>query len=59
MERYEFDCPCGKGTVIEEHDNIPGFREHDVRLICDSCRNDWDFVPGLPTNRWRLERKTA
>lgn len=29
-ERYEYLCPCGKGRVIEEHDNIPGFRDHDV-----------------------------
>lgn len=21
---------CGKGKIIEEHDNIPGFRDHDV-----------------------------
>ena len=29
-ERYEYECPCGKGKIIEEHDNIPGFRDHDV-----------------------------
>ena len=29
-EYYEYECPCGKGTIIEEHDNIPGFREHSV-----------------------------
>ena len=23
-ERYEYLCPCGKGKVVEEHDNIPG-----------------------------------
>ena len=33
-ERYEYLCPCGKGRVIEEHDNIPGFREHDVEYSC-------------------------
>lgn len=58
-ERYEFDCPCGKGMAIEEHDNIPGFQEHDVRLICDSCKGEWDFVPGLSVRDWRLEPKTA
>ncbi|WP_242861291.1 hypothetical protein [Acetivibrio ethanolgignens] len=24
-ERIEYLCPCGKGKVVEEHDNIPGF----------------------------------
>ncbi|WP_227007985.1 hypothetical protein [Pseudarthrobacter sp. AB1] len=51
--------PVRNGQVIEEHDNIPGFREHDVRLLCDSCKEEWDFVPGLTTRTWRLERKTA
>ena len=29
-ERIEYMCPCGKGKVVEQHDNIPGFRDHDV-----------------------------
>ena len=32
-ERYEYLCPCGNGRVIEEHDNIPGFREHDACFV--------------------------
>lgn len=58
-ERYEYECPCGNGSVVEEYDNVPGFREHDVRLLCESCKDDgWDFVPGLPVRGWRLERNT-
>ena len=41
-ERYEYECPCGKGKIIEEHDNIPGFREHDVYIACDECRKNTD-----------------
>lgn len=37
-EYYEYGCPCGKGKIIEEHDNIPGFRDHDVYIACDECR---------------------
>jgi hypothetical protein len=54
-ERYEYLCACGKGTILEEHDNIPGFREHDVRIMCDTCHAEWQFVSGLPTHRWRIE----
>ena len=21
-EKYEYKCPCGKGKIVEEHDNI-------------------------------------
>lgn len=54
-ERYEFLCPCGRGSIIEEHDNIPGFREHDRWIDCDTCSAEWQFVEGLPTRQWRLE----
>jgi hypothetical protein len=57
-ELYEYDCPCGKGAVIEEHDSTPGSQEHSRRIACESCRDEWDFVPGLSVRQWRLERKT-
>lgn len=47
------------GAFVEEHDNIPSFREHDVRFVCASCSEEWDFGPGLSTRDWRLDRKTA
>jgi hypothetical protein len=55
VERYEYLCPCGDGTIIEEHDNIPGFREHDVRIDCDKCRAEWRFVDGRGVRDWALE----
>lgn len=55
VERYEFLCPCGDGTIIEEHDSIPGFREHDVRILCDKCRAEWRFVDGRGVRDWALE----
>ncbi|MCA4135493.1 BsuBI/PstI family type II restriction endonuclease [Arthrobacter sp. M4] len=57
-ELYEYDCPCGKGAVIEEHENVPGNQGHYRRIACESCRAEWDFVPGLSVRQWRLERKT-
>ena len=54
-ERYAFRCPCGQGSIAEEHENTPGFREHDRWFDCDTCRKEWQFVDGLPTREWRLE----
>jgi hypothetical protein len=55
VERYEYLCPCGDGMIIEEHDNVPGFREHDVRIDCDKCRAEWRFVDGRSVRAWGLE----
>lgn len=54
-ERYEYLCPCGLGTIIEERDNIPGFREYDVRIDCDKCHAEWRFVGGRGARDWALE----
>ncbi len=69
-EYYEYKCPCGNGTIIEEHDNIPGFREHDVFVNCSYCNKlfsvntlssvrDWKldgfFVKGLTNSKIRLD----
>ena len=59
VEYYEYKCPCGESRIVEDHDNIPGFREHDVQIICDRCVVDWRFVPGRPVSRWRLEPMPA
>lgn len=55
VERYEYRCPCGDGTIIEEHDNIPGFREHGLRIDCDKCRVEWRSVDGRSVRDWALE----
>lgn len=54
MERLVYLCPCGAGEVIEEHDNIPGFRDHSVHLTCGRCRTEWDFAPGRSVRDWAL-----
>lgn len=54
-ERYEYLCPCGDGVIIEEHDNIPGFREHDMRIDCEKCRLEWRFADGRSVRGWGLE----
>lgn len=46
VERYSYRCPCGEATIVEEHENVPGFRDHDVWLTCDRCRSEWRFADG-------------
>jgi ribosomal protein S27AE len=54
-ERYEYLCPCGEGTILEEHENVLGFQEHDVRIHCERCRTKWRFVGGLSVQQWLIE----
>ncbi|MFD1338734.1 hypothetical protein ACFQ3V_06295 [Microbacterium lemovicicum] len=55
IERFEYRCPCGNGTILEEHDNIPGFREHSPTIMCSKCDKEWQQVPGAPAYGWRIE----
>ena len=56
-EYYEYECPCGKGTIIEEHDNIPGFREHSVYLHCTTCTTEYIIDTSAGTRNWKIVRK--
>ena len=56
-EYYEYECPCGKGRIVEEHDNIPGFREHDVMLCCEECNRYYSIDTSKGVRNWRLIRK--
>lgn len=42
-----YECPCGKGTVTVTHDRIPGFRDSDIFIDCDECREKYGAVSGL------------
>lgn len=53
-ELYEYKCPCGKGTIREEHDNIPGFREHDVYICCDECKKKYRLDTSNGVRYWEL-----
>ncbi|XBH22970.1 hypothetical protein V5R04_07100 [Jonesiaceae bacterium BS-20] len=57
VERYEYLCPCGDGVILEEHDNIPGFRENDVRILCPVCSDLWQLVYNRGVRDWGLEPK--
>lgn len=55
VERYVYRCPCGRGRIVEEHDNTHGSREHDRWFECDSCRVLWRFVGGRSVGDWLVE----
>lgn len=55
-EKYVYACPCGKGEIIEEHCNVPGFREHDVYMICEECSKKWKIIGN--SRGWELEEKS-
>ena len=55
IERLEYECPCGKGTIIEEHDNIPGFRDHDVYIACERCYKLFDLNTENGIRAWQLD----
>ena len=56
-ERYEYECPCGKGKIIEEHDNIPGFRDHTVHISCKECSGKYSLDTSKGTRGWDLVEK--
>ncbi len=56
-ERYEYECPCGKGKIIEEHDNIPGFRDHDVFFQCKDCSQKYTLDTSNGIRGWELVEK--
>ena len=36
-----YKCKCGKGTVTEIYDDVPGFKERDWIIDCPICVKDY------------------
>ena len=49
IEKVTNLCPCGAGEVVENHDNIPGARDHDVHIRCDSAAESGPSHPAGPS----------
>ena len=47
VDTYIYTCPCGKGTVEYVKDNIPGFRDKDIWIHCDTCKKKYGVVNSL------------
>lgn len=44
-----YECPCGKGKVYYEKDDIPGFRSKDISCDCNECNEKYTFGRGTAT----------
>jgi len=53
-EVYHYECPCGKGKIVEEHDNIPGFRDHAVYIECAECSKKYQLDTSGGVRNWKL-----
>ncbi|MCX0408570.1 hypothetical protein [Clostridium perfringens] len=56
-EMYEYECICGQGKIVEEHDNIPGFRDHFVYICCENCREKYILDTSKGIRNWELRER--
>jgi hypothetical protein len=42
----KYECPCGKGAVTYERDDIPGFKSTDIWCDCKECNEKYEFLRG-------------
>ncbi len=41
-----YECPCGKGKVFYERDDIPGFKGTYITCSCGECDKKYTFGRG-------------
>lgn len=46
-----YECPCGKGTVSYEKDDIPGFRDKTIMCSCAECNEKYTFGRGTANEK--------
>ena len=54
----EYKCPCGKGKIIEEHDEIVGFKNHRLDFACGKCAQMYQFDISKGVYEWELVKIT-
>lgn len=47
----EYKCPCGKGIVTYEKDDIPGFRDKSISCDCGECNERYKFGRGTAVEK--------
>ena len=49
--REDYECPCGKGIVSYEKDDIPGFKDKAIMCSCAECNGKYTFDRGTATEK--------
>ncbi|UUM12473.1 hypothetical protein NQU17_02600 [Clostridiaceae bacterium HFYG-1003] len=44
----EYECPCGKGRVVYEDDQTPGYKESAILIYCATCREKYEPDYSVP-----------
>ncbi|WP_313184231.1 hypothetical protein [Lacrimispora sp.] len=57
IEHFEYECPCGKGKILEEHNFIPDFEEHVVNIHCSDCCDKYELNTDLGIRSWNISKK--
>lgn len=55
-EQQIYECPCGKGTIVYEDDDIPGNRDRYTRIECKECAIKYEIKDNLSTH-WKIVEK--
>lgn len=46
-----YKCPCGKGKVYYEKDDIPGFKDTSIYSDCEECKSNYELGRGTATEK--------
>lgn len=52
-----YSCPCGKGSIVEEHIGGTEDPRHSVDFICEECEKKYDIDLSDGTYLWFLKEK--
>lgn len=47
----EYKCPCGKGTVVYEDDDLIGYKSKYIYCNCSECNEKYNFGRGTATKK--------
>ncbi len=47
IDTYVYECPCRNGRIVRTTDNIPGFRDSDIVIEFDKCREKYGNISSL------------